>query len=74
MVREIEVMKALSHNPHVLRLVAFVGAHGTTPMLVLEYCANGNLQAFLQARMSNAKRTAVEVGNVRDCANLKLFF
>ncbi|KAH7718247.1 Protein F09A5.2 [Aphelenchoides avenae] len=59
-VREIEVMKALSHNPHVLRLVAFVGAHGTTPMLVLEYCANGNLQAFLQARMSNAKRTAVE--------------
>ncbi|KAH7713027.1 TK/KIN6 protein kinase [Aphelenchoides avenae] len=54
-IREIEIMKELSQNVHILRLLATVAPHNSVPILLLEYCANGNLQAFLRTRMVSAK-------------------
>ncbi|KAH7725779.1 Protein F09A5.2 [Aphelenchoides avenae] len=57
MLRELELMKVLSENAHVLRLLAFVDPQDQPPVLVLEFCANGNLQAFLRSHLSTFKHS-----------------
>lgn len=45
--REIELMYLVGHNAHILHLIghAYIG---DKPLLVLEFCANGDLLGFLR--------------------------
>lgn len=45
--REIELMYMMGQNSHILHLIghAYIG---NNPLLILEYCANGDLLSFLR--------------------------
>lgn len=49
--REIDVMQGLQGNPHILQLLGYSVQNGA-PVLVLEYCANGDLQTFLREELA----------------------
>ncbi|KAH7710856.1 fibroblast growth factor receptor 1 [Aphelenchoides avenae] len=49
--REIDVMQGLQGNPHILHLLGH-SLQNEAPVLVLEYCANGDLQTFLREELA----------------------
>jgi serine/threonine protein kinase len=47
--QEIIFMKSLKYHPHVICLLGHVSSDTISPLLVLEYCANGDLLKFVRA-------------------------
>lgn len=64
MLLEIDLMHELGSNPHILHL------HGhsfvrDSPVLVLEYCENGDLLNFLRRHTTHSNMVQVEVACLR---------
>ena len=60
MMREIDLMKELGVHPHIVNLVGYVPLE--SPLIVMEYCANGDLLNYLRTHLSAYK---VSVESVR---------
>lgn len=64
MLREIEFMKQLGYNPHILNII---GAHtigcADNPLLILEYCANGSLLSHLRSGVG-PRRQSVDSSDI----------
>lgn len=71
--REIEIMKQLADNAHVLQFLAYTVPHEGVPILLLEYCSNGNLQTFLQTRLGDAKRSHAAVSAAQRIITVNAF-
>lgn len=61
LLREAELMYQIGGNPHILRLIghALLNDH---PILVLEYCANGDLLTFLRKTLRTQNDDVATVG------------
>ncbi|KAH7711021.1 Protein F09A5.2 [Aphelenchoides avenae] len=55
MMREIDLMKDIGVHPHVVNLVGYVPLE--SPLIVMEYCANGDLMNYLRSHLSAHKES-----------------
>lgn len=63
---EMDVMKQLAGNEHILRLIGYA-ALGDTPVLVLEYCASDSLFSYLRHNLADCKDAISYVGPAARC-------
>lgn len=56
-------MYALDENSHIVKIIghSFIGA---LPVLVLEYCANGDLLTFIRTNLSSYKKAVHSVSSL----------
>ncbi|KAH7714957.1 Protein F09A5.2 [Aphelenchoides avenae] len=73
MQRELGLMRDLGRHPHVVNLVGYVPLQ--TPLLVLEYCAKGDLLGYLRDQLQGHKEaviTAVDPLQVANYSNTEI--
>lgn len=52
--QEIEIMKSVPEHPHVVKFFGCVTKRiPTRPMLIVEFCSNGDLQTYLRSAYEN---------------------
>lgn len=56
--REIDLMYAIGRNSHILRLIGHAFLNDD-PILVLQYCAKGDLRSFLRRELKDHHKRAV---------------
>lgn len=59
MQRELALMKDVGSHTHVVNLLGYVPLQ--SPLIVLEYCANGDLLAYLRAHLQAHKAAVTSV-------------
>lgn len=60
--REIDLMYALGQNPHILRLLGHTFLNDD-PILVLQFCAKGDLLSFLRRQLKSHKDAVSSVSD-----------
>lgn len=58
--REIDLMYELGRNSHILHLIGHIYVDNN-PLLVLEYCVNGDLLSFLREALRDHKEAVFSV-------------
>lgn len=60
MLQEIELMKEIGSHPHVVSFIGYVALE--CPLIVMEYCAEGDLLNYLRTHLQTHKESIAHVG------------